>query len=425
MKTILQPKYAILALIALAVVAAIAGHPLIPMEALAGAGMLPLAIGDTDFGDITKLLQKQNEAIEEFKGRYDSRFKTLENELTNVIKKGNRPAAGGDSRGDDPDHKRAFDQYLRKGVDNGLSELQKKAMNSGSDPDGGYLVLPEMDSAIDRIAPTVSAMFRLANVKTISRASYEKLVKTSGMAMRRVADGSSGGETTEPKFSKVVIGVSTAEVEPWAHNETLEDSEIDLAADLADEAGIAFAEGAGAEFISGTGVGEARGILGYTAVENSAYTWGSVGYIVSGKSAAFTSVAPADAICNLVAAVPIKYRQESTFLMNDATLNTVKQMKDGTGKYYLWIPDPTAPFGGRLLGYAVEIDDNMPAIGAGSYSIAFGNFKRGYTIVNRTGTTLIRDNITSKGVTKFNFRRRFGGGITHFEAIKLMKFATS
>jgi HK97 family phage major capsid protein len=66
----------------------------------------------------------------------------------------------------------------------------------------------------------------------------------------------------------------------------------------------------------------------------------------------------------------------------------------------------------------------MPALGAGSYSLAFGNFKRGYKIVNRAGTTLIRDNITAKGQTKFNFRRRFGGGIVNFEAIKLMAFIT-
>ncbi|MCK9202439.1 MAG: phage major capsid protein [Gallionella sp.] len=425
MKTIPRIYYIALVLFALVMAALIGGHTLFSPESLAGLGMLPLAIGDTDFGDLTKMLEKQGQAFEEFKGRYDNRFKTLENELNDVLKKGNRPPAGGDSRGDSPEHKKAFDQYVRQGVDSGLADLQRKAMNSGSDPDGGYFVLPEMDRTIDRIAPTVSAMYRLANVKTISKAAYEKLVKTAGMAMRRVADGSGGGETTEPKFSKVTIGVSTGEVEPWVNNETLEDAEIDLSADLADEAGIAFAEGAGAEFINGDGVAKARGILSYTNVANSSYTWGNVGYIVSGKSAAFSSVAPADTISNLVASLPVKYRQGSAFLMNDATLNTVKQMKDGTGKYYLWQPDPTAPFGGRLLGYPVEVDDNMPTIAAGSYSIAFGNFERGYTIVNRTGTTLIRDNITSKGITKFNFRRRFGGGITHFEAIKLMKFATS
>ena len=72
----------------------------------------------------------------------------------------------------------------------------------------------------------------------------------------------------------------------------------------------------------------------------------------------------------------------------------------------------------------VEVDDNVADLGAGSLSLAFGNFKRGYKIVNRSGTTLIRDNITAKGTTKFNFRRRFGGGIYNYEAIKWMKFAT-
>jgi len=102
----------------------------------------------------------------------------------------------------------------------------------------------------------------------------------------------------------------------------------------------------------------------------------------------------------------------------------MRQMKDGSGAYYLWNPDPAGGFGGRFLGSPVTVDDNMPALGAASYSLAFGNFKRGYKIVNRAGTTLIRDNITAKGQTKFNFRRRFGGGIVNFEAIKLMAFIT-
>ena len=298
-------------------------------------------------------------------------------------------------------------------------------MNSGSDPDGGYLVLPEMDEEIDRIAENVSAMFRLADVKTIKSAKYEKMVKTSGMAMRRVADGSGGGESTPPKYSKVEIEVHTAEVEPWVHNETLDDAFVDLGMDLAEEAGVAFAEGGGAEFIEGTGVAGARGILSYPIVDNTAFEWGSVGYIVSGKAASFTSVAPADALINLQHSIKTQYRKDAVWLMNDSTLGVVRQLKDGSGSYYLWQPDTSAGFGGRLLGHRVEIDNNLPDIGAGSYSIAFGNFKKGYKIINRKGVSLIRDPYTTKGQTKFNFRKRFGGGITQFEAIKLMKFATS
>jgi len=341
-------------------------------------------------------------------------------------KKANRPAAGNSEMTQEQlEHKKAFNTFLRKGRDDGLSEIQAKAMNTGSDPDGGYTVLPEMDMMIDRVAPTISAMYRLADVTTISTAKWSKLVKASGMAMRRVADGQTGGETTEPTYKKVEIEVFTAEVEPWVYNETLEDSFINLEADLADEAAIGFAEGAGAEFITGNGVGKARGIAGYTNVANSAYAWGSVGYIASGKSAAFASVAPADKVIALQHSLKSQYRPGAVWLTNDTTLSTMRQIKDASGAYYLWQPDPTAAFGGRFLGHPVEIDDNFAAIAAGSYSLAFGNFKRGYQIVNRAGTTVIRDNITAKGSTKFNFRRRFGAGIKNFEAIKLMRFATS
>jgi len=370
--------------------------------------------------EVVDLIQKQGDD-------WNSKFSVLGKQLTEVEKKAGRPRADGSNETLTPEqaeYRKAFGRWLRKGDQTGLAEAQK-AMQTGSDPDGGWLVLPEMEAAIERVAPTVAAMFRLANSVTIGTAKYEKLVKTAGMAMRRVADGSTGGETTEPTYAKIAIEVFPSEVEPWVHNETLEDSRINLETDLANEAAIAFAEGAGSEFITGNGVGAARGILSYPVVANSAYAWGNVAYIASGKSAAFASVAPADAIVRLIGALPVAYRNGAAFLMNDATLNTARQMKDGSGSYYLWQPDPTAPFGGKLLGFPVEVDNNMPVIAANSYSIAFGNWKRAYAIVNRAGTTLIRDNITSKGVTKFNFRRRFGGGIVNYEALRLMKFSVT
>lgn len=345
-------------------------------------------------------------------------------QLAEIEKKAGRPGSEKQDSPEQAEYRKAFNSYLRKGRTDNLEALQAKAMNTGSDPDGGYLVLPEMDMAIDRIAGTIGVMSRLANVITIGTAKYEKLVKTSGMAMRRVADGATGGETTEPKFGKIAIEVHTAEVEPWVYNETLEDAMINLEVDLADEAAIGFAEGANAEFITGNGVGKARGIAAYTMVANSSFSWGNVGYIASGKSAAFASVAPADKVVSLQHALKAQYRPGAVWLANDATVGVMRQMKDGSGSYYLWQPDPSGAFGGRFLGHPVEVDDNVADIGAGSLSLAFGNFKRAYTIVNRAGTTIIRDNITAKGTTKFNFRKRFGGGIVNYEALKWMKFST-
>jgi HK97 family phage major capsid protein len=404
----------------------------------------------SDNKEVLDLIQKQGEAWEEFKKTNESIIqakadgKTISDlqakmdkinadmaeqrsQMTDIEKKAGRPQAEkSDTTPEQVEYRKAFGEYLRTGEGDGraLKEMGRKAMNSGTDSEAGYLVLPEMDLAIDRIAQTMGGMAPLADTITIGTQKWEKLVKTSGMAMRRVANGGTGGETTEPKFAKIEIEVFPAEVEPWIFNETLEDSRINLEADLANEAAIGFAEGANAEFITGNGVGKARGITAYTNVVNSSYAWGSVGYIRSGKSAAFTSVAPSDRLISLQHSLKAQYRQGAVFLTNDTTLATMRQMKDGSGAYYLWQPDTTAGFGGRFLGSPVVVDDNMPALGAGSYSLAFANFARAYKIVNRSGTTLIRDNITLKGQTKFNFRRRFGGGIVNYEAIKLMAFVT-
>lgn len=397
--------------------------------------------------ELQQLVVQQGQAFEEFKRTNDklleakadgkavgdltaqvaninADFTEIRKQLVEIEKKAGRPNFGGEADEQAEMAKKAFDKFIRKG-EQSLNDMERKAMNRGSDPDGGYLILPEMDQIITRVAPTVSAMYRLANNVTIGTARYEKLVKTSGMKAARVAEGGANGEVTEPKFSKILIDAPTAEVEPWVYNETLEDAFINLEADLANEAGISFAALAGSEFITGTGVNGARGITGYTAVANASYAWGSVGYIASGKSGAFASAAPADKVVSLQHALKSVYRPNAVWLCNDATLGVMRQMKDGSGSYYLWQPDPAAGFGGRFLGSPVEVDDNVADIGANSYSLAYGDFKQGYTIVNRAGITLIRDNITAKGTTKFNFRKRFGGGITNFEAIKLMKFATS
>ncbi len=382
--------------------------------------------------EVTAALDGFKNAVLGRMGKVETEVKAIGRQMTEIEKKAGRPQPGkeGDKEvtPEQAEYRKAFDRYLRKGADSGLAELQQKAMNTGSDPDGGYLVIPEMDATIDRIAPTISPMFRIANVVTIGTAKYEKLVKTSGMAARRVADGATGGETTEPKFAKISIEVFPAEVEPWVYNETLEDSSINLGADLADEAGIAFGEIAGAEFITGNGVGCARGVLAYTIVADSAYAWGKLGYVVTGASGAFptasTSVNSADPLITLVHALKTRYRGGASWLMNSATAGVVRKLKDADGRH-VWTDSLINGQPSMLLGYPVEIDDNMPDIGANAYSIAFGNFQRGYTIVNRSGSTLIRDPFTSKGVTKFNFRRRFGGGISHYEAIKLLKFATS
>lgn len=444
--------FVLVAMLAVLAIASIAGHPVLPPDALAGLGMIPMLTGEVTMPELKSLIDKQNETWGEFMRKNDelikakaegkavgelqasvdkmnADFKKMNDELVEIAKKANRPQNDPSDKKQLTEeqiaYKKAFGTFVRKGTDTGLEDLQRKAYHSGSGPDGGFLVLPEMDKEIIRVVGVVSAIGRLARQVTISSDTYKKMAKKSGMTARRVGQGATGGETSTPTFAELEFTAHTAEAEPWIHNETLEDAVIDLEADLAMEAGIAFAELAGSEFVSGSGVGCARGINGYDTVANASYAWGKLGYVVTSASGAFAASNPGDNIVALQHSLKSQYRPGAAFVMADATLATTRQMKDGSGAFYLWQPDPLAGFGGRLLGSPVEIDDNMPVAAANSMSVAYGNFGQGYVVVNRSGTVVIRDNLTAKGKTKFNFRRRFGGGVQNFEAIKLLKFGTS
>lgn len=442
-------KLALVAGLVLMVIAMAFGCHITPEAA---AGLSLLAVGDTEnVGlELKQLLQKQGENFEAFKktneellaakadgkavadieaklAKIDGEFVQLTKDIGEIAKKQNRPQAGGEGglSPDKQEHKQAFRTFLRKGDSSNLSELERKAFQMGSDVDGGYLIDEEMDREITRVAGTVSAMRGICDVRTIGKASLEMRVKTSGTAARWVGEGEAGGETTNPKYAKIEIYAEEMEIEPWAYNSALEDADYAIEADITDEAGIGFGEGEAAGFISGNGVKKPRGILSYDVVANASYAWGKIGYIASGGAGAFASSNPGDNIIDLLHSLKSQYRNGAVLLMADTTLAALRKIKDGTGNFYLFNPDPTGEFAGLVLGKPVVIDDNMPAVAANSYSIAYGNFNRGYRIVDRKGVMLIRDNLTTKGTTKFNFRKRVGGGVKNFEAIKLMKFAAS
>lgn len=442
-------KIALAVALGLMVLAMLFGYH-VPPEALSSMGLL--AIGETENigGELKALIQKQGEAFEEFKktndrlieakadgqaitdleaklAKINTDMSQFGKDIAEVAKKASRPHAGasGDMSQEAAEYKTAFRNFVRKGDSNGLEQLEKKVFQRGSDVDGGYLIEGEMDTAIDRIASTVSTVRGLADVRVIGKESLKFRAKTSGTAARWVGEGEAGGETTNPKYAQLEIVAEEMEIEPWAFNSALEDADFDVVSDLIDEAGIGFGEGEGSAFVTGNGVKKPRGFLTYDVVANASYAWGKTGYIASGGAGAFAASNPGDNIIDLLHSLKASYRTGATLVMADTTLAALRKIKDGSGNFYLFNPDPTGEFAGLILGKPVVVDDNMPVIAANSYSIAYANWKRAYRIVDRKGITLIRDNLTTKGTTKFNMRKRVGGGIRNFEAIKLLKFATS
>ena len=335
--------------------------------------------------------------------------------------------------GDLPDpavkeHAQAFNKWFRKGdraIDADLHDLEvKAALSTDSDPDGGYLVPEEMSNTIDRVVGTVSAMRELATVLPIGTDTYKKLVNMGGAGSGWVGEKDSRPETDTPTLRELIFNTQELYANPATTQKALDDARLDIAAWLANEVAIEFAEQEGAAFISGNGVNKPRGILGYETVANASYSWGKVGFVKSGVAAALTdgSNNGSDALISLYYALKQQYRNGAQWLMADSVMESVRKFKDGDGNY-LWSPATASGEVPTFLGKPVRTDDNMDAVAAGKFPIAFGNFQRAYLIIDRFGTRVLRDPYTNKPYVHFYTTKRVGGGIQNFEALKLLKVA--
>ncbi|MFN3549629.1 MAG: phage major capsid protein [Mesorhizobium sp.] len=322
---------------------------------------------------------------------------------------------------------RAFDKFFRKGVEAGLSDLAVKAsLTRDSDPDGGYVVPDQMESTIDRIMTTVSAMRSISRVMNISTASYKKLINKGGATGGWVGEKESRPGTNTPQLSQLEFPAMELYANPAATQSLLDDSAVDIEAWLGDEVSIVFAEMEGAAFISGDGINKPRGLLSYNTVANASYAWGKLGFIATGVASDINDATHngTDALLDLVYSLKQGYRQNARFLMNRTLQSKVRKLKTiGDTEAYLWQPSVQVGQPATLLGYPITDDDNMSDVGSNAFPIAFGDFSRGYLIVDRTGIRVLRDPFTNKPYVHFYTTKRVGGGVQNFEAIKLLKCA--
>ena len=316
---------------------------------------------------------------------------------------------------DQGEHKTAFRQYLRKGVENDLVQLEQKALSVGSDPDGGYLVTSQMSENIIRTIFETSSMRQVASVEEVSSDALEIIEDKDAADAGWTTETGTRSDTTTPQISKKTIPVHELYAQPKATQKLMDDSSIDIESWLAGKLSDIFSRKENTAFISGDGVGKPRGILTYAAGTN----WGEIEQINSGVSGSIT----ADAIVLLTYALKEDYANRASFLMNRAAVQDVRLLKEATTNQYLWQPGLAAGAPDTLLGAPVIQAADMPTPAADSLSIAFGDFGSGYQIVDRTGVRILRDPFTDKPFVKFYTTKRVGGDVTNFEAIKLMKLA--
>jgi len=360
--------------------------------------------------------------------RLDAALDEHKRRLDTLAVKARRPDLGGDpevaaERGA-REHKQAFEAYVRAGRDDAMRALEAKALSVGTPADGGYLVPAETEREIMRRLAVVSPIRRIAGVRQVSGAVYRKPYSVTGPAVGWVAETAARPQTAAPTLAELTFPTMELYAMPAATGTLLDDAAVDIDQWVAEEVEAAFAEQEGTAFVSGDGVNKPKGFLASTLVANAGWEWGKLGYLATGVAGALPASDPSDVLVDLVYALKAGYRQNAHWVMSRKTQATLRKLKDADG-HYLWQPPATAGAEATLMNFPVAEAEDMPEIAADATAIAFGDFRRGYLVVDRIGVRILRDPYSAKPYVLFYTTKRVGGGVQDFDAIKLLKFAAS
>lgn len=342
----------------------------------------------------------------------------VKSRLDKVARAASRPAIGGAaaSATDTPEVKSFVDGYLRRG-----RETELKSITATPNADGGFAVPRQIDAAIASRLVRISPIRSIAQVVQTGSSGYRKLIATSGFASGWVSDSAPRPETGTPQFAEIAPPSGDLYANPAASQLMLDDVGFDLEAWLANEVAAEFARAEGAAFVSGTGVNQPEGFLAVpqATAEDGVRAFGSLQYLGTG-SATGLGTSLDTRLIDLIHSLRSGHRQGAVFVMNATTLAAVRKLKTADGAF-VWQPGLVEGQPDRLLGYPVIEAADMPDVAAGTFPIAFGNFRNGYLIAERSATRVLRDPFTNKPFVHFYTTKRIGGKVLDSNAIKLLK----
>ncbi|GEC15162.1 phage major capsid protein [Nitrobacter winogradskyi] len=393
-------------------------------------------LGAADATTVEKV-EKLNAALDKIQDEAKKRADDIETKLNRISLGGGSDADKdeikaaaqfGAERGEQVDlegyraYKAGFVAYMRKGER--LSMDERKAMSVGSDPDGGYTVVPDVSGRMIKRVYETTPMRQVASVVTIGTDRLEGFNDLGEGTAGWVGETPARPATGTPQLGKWEIPVHELYAFPQVTQKLLDDSMFNIESWLADKTADKFARTENAAFLNGTGVGQPRGLLTYptAATADASRAWGTFQHILTGTDGSFgTNLNGADKLIDLVYSLKSKYRQNANFMMSRATLAGIRKLKDGQGGY-VWQPSLSALSGGTVLGFNVVEGEDMPVMAQDSLSLAFGDFREAYQIVDRVGIRVLRDVLTNKPYVGFYTTKRVGGDAISFEAVKFLKF---
>ena len=359
---------------------------------------------ETKLANIEKELDKY-EAVNQQLTKAQAEQKNLEERVNSFETMMKRPTSGAKTEEVDLAIK-SFDKFLRKGKES-LDDLEIKALSVSNDTSGGFLAPEEYVRELIKTITESSPVRTIARVRSTAQKSIKMPSRTATFTAQWVAENGTRSETTGYTTNLEEIPTHELYALQDISEQELEDSVFDLESEMRQEFATQFAKAEGESFITGNSVGKPEGIL----------TNSDVASTNSGASAALTG----DGLIQLVHDIKTDYGRNGSFMFNRSTLASIRKLKDSAGQYVFQAGMMlTAGVPNTILGYPYLEAPDMPDVSAGTKPVVFGDFRRGYLIVDRVALSVLRDPFTqaTSGNVRYYARRRVGGQVILAEALR-------
>ncbi|WP_435018484.1 phage major capsid protein [Tundrisphaera sp. TA3] len=309
-----------------------------------------------------------------------------------------------------------FDQFLKKEIPD---EAERKAMSVNSDPDGGYLVDPEYGGIIKTFEYETSPLRQVARTITIGTDAIEWVLDNDQADAGWVAETAPRPETGTPRLGVLTIPTHEIYAQPKVTQKFLDDAKIDVESWLSGKVADIFTRKENTAFMVGDGNGKPRGFLTYNAGTDPSQR--QIQQINSGNASNFNW----QSLIALQFSLKDPYQANASFILNRTAMGALLATAGSDGHpIYTSVVDPANGYlRERINGKKALFASDMPEMAANALVAAYGDFRRGYLIVDRMGIRVLRDPYTDKPFVKFYTTKRVGGEVINSEAIKLLKVA--
>lgn len=396
--------------------------------------------------DVTKKLNEMNEALVELRStneanlknrdtlledkeaRINTRMDELSAELAELTRNASRPAVA--AQEEKPSFASELRHYAQTGISTRAVTTTVGADAAAIGAAGGYLVPEEFDRNIVTLAQNIAPLMGEVTVTTAGSPDVKIHVDLGGTGSSWVDETGTNGlynATNTPSFAEVAVPFGTLFAKPLISLYSLNDIYFDIEAHVNQGVATKFAKDVAASIINGTGSGQPKGITQHTvaATSDASRAFGTIEYIASGTAASLPAANTfADKYIDMVTALNPIYRTGAKWYASRSTVATWRKLKDADNNY-IWQTSLVAGQPSTFLGFDVIEVEDLPAVGAGSLSVMFGDLKQAYRVYDLVGTTMLRDPYSYDAYVALKTMKRFGGTVANSEAVKLLKCAAS